>query len=263
MVRIGPSGLGSVKDAVANLEEFSRLGLSCCELAFTYGVYIKSEQDAILIGKKANELGISLSIHAPYWINLNSSEKSKIEKSKYFLLDCLRVGSLLGATNVVFHAGFYGKDSREKAYETIRSNIVDVMGEAKKRGYSPKLAPETMGKVNVFGSIEEISSLVKDTGCGFCIDFAHILAREKDYCFERVASLFPQKKWHIHFSGIEYSEKGEKRHLKMKQSEWKELFSNLPAKKEFDIICESPDQVSDAVLGVTTFNSMFRQSVKK
>lgn len=250
MIKLGPSGLGPVKDAIANLEEYFRLGISACEIAFTYGVYIKEEEDAILIGKKAKELGISLSIHAPYWINLNSLEKAKIEKSKYYILDCLRVGSLLGATNVVFHAGFYGKDTREKTYESIKNNIIEILNESKKRGYTCQLAPETMGKVNVFGSVEEISNLVKDTGCSFCIDFAHILAREKDYCFEKVKTLFPQKKWHIHFSGIEYGEKGEKRHLKMEQSDWKTLFSNLPGEKDFNIICESPDQVTDAVLGL-------------
>lgn len=253
MVKIGPSGLGPVKDAIGNLEEFSRLGISACEIAFTYGVYIKEEQDAISIGKKAKELEISLSIHAPYWINLNSSEKSKIEKSKYYLLDCLRVGSLLGATHVVFHAGFYGKGDRKEAYEAIRDNIIDILEKAKKKGYTSKLAPETMGKVNVFGSIEEISNLVKDTGCSFCIDFAHILAREKDYCFEKVESFFPQSEWHVHFSGIEYGEKGERKHLKMKESEWKTLFSNIPKNKKITIICESPDQVSDAVLGIKIF----------
>ena len=250
MIRIGPSGLGPVKDAIVNLEEYSRLGITSCEIAFTYGVYIKNEEEAISIGKKAKELGIKLSIHAPYWINLNSAEEIKIVKSKNYLLDCLMVGTLLGVTNVVFHAGFYGKDSKEKTYNSIRDNLIDILKEAKKRGYSSKLAPETMGKVNVFGSVEEISNLVRDTGCSFCIDFAHILAREKDYCFEKVKSLFPENSWHVHFSGIEYGEKGEKRHLKMKESDWKELFSNVPKEKEITIICESPDQVNDAVLGI-------------
>ena len=81
-IRFGPAGLGGVKEAEENLEKFSKLGLRACEIAFTYGIYIKNKQDAVRIGKKAKELDIKLSIHAPYWLNLNSKEKIKIEQSK-------------------------------------------------------------------------------------------------------------------------------------------------------------------------------------
>ncbi len=124
------------------------------------------------------------------------------------------------------------------------------MKEAKKNHFTPELCPETMGKVNVFGTIEEISRLVKETGCGFCIDFAHILARYKDYNFDEVKKLFPQKHWHIHFSGIEYNDKGERRHLRVKESEWKTVLTNLPKDKSYTVICESPEPVKDAVLGL-------------
>ena len=250
MINLGPSGLGPVKEAIANLEEFSRLGITACEIAFTYGAYIKEEKDAVLIGKKAKELGIKLSIHGPYWINLNSLEKSKIEMSKKRLLECLKVGTWLGVEKVVFHAGFYGKDDKEKTYQTIKESLTEVIKEAKKNKFTPELAPETMGKINVFGSVEEISRLVKDTGCSFCIDFAHILARYKDYKFEEVKELFKEKDWHIHFSGIEYTDKGERRHLRVEKSDWKTLFENLPKGKNLNIICESPEPVKDSIEGI-------------
>ncbi|MEK6827093.1 MAG: endonuclease IV, partial [Nanoarchaeota archaeon] len=65
-IKFGPAGIGPVKDAISNLEMYRKLGLKACEIAFTYGIYIK-EKDAVQIGKKAKELGIKLSIHAPYW----------------------------------------------------------------------------------------------------------------------------------------------------------------------------------------------------
>ena len=252
-INLGPTGLGSVKEAIARLEEYAKLGLTACEIAFTYGVYIQNKE-AIVIGKKAKELGIKLSIHGPYWINLNSKEKSKIEMSKKRLFKCLEVGTLLGVEKIVFHAGFYGKGDRVEAYLNIKKAIIDVMKESKKNNFTPKLAPEIMGKVNVFGTIEEISNLVKDTGCSFCIDFAHILARYNDYSFEKVKEAFPDKDWHVHFSGIEYSDKGEKRHLRLEKKDWKTLFENLPKGKNLTIICESPEPVKDAVLGLSLEN---------
>lgn len=81
-ISFGPVGLGSVKDAISVLEKYHELGLEACEIAFNYSVYIKRKEDAIAIGEKAKELGIKLSIHAHYWINLNSKEENKNEESK-------------------------------------------------------------------------------------------------------------------------------------------------------------------------------------
>ncbi len=240
-IKFGPAGLGPVKTAEDVLKKYHRLGLRACEIAFTYSVYIKKEEDAIRIGRKAKELGIELSIHAPYFVNLNSEEKEKREATKKRILECCRVGELLGAKVVVFHPGYYGDidnsdnystnsqnslmDNSEKqlpnnriihnkelAYNNIKTGILDMMQEIKKNQWKIKIAPETMGKINVFGSIEEISNLVKDTGCSFCIDFAHILARDKKVDYAKVEKLFPEKDWHVHFSGIVYGDKGEKHH---------------------------------------------------
>jgi deoxyribonuclease-4 len=219
-IYFGPSGLGPVKEAISTLEEYHKLGIKACEIAFTRGIYIKEKEDAVKIGNKAKELGIKLSIHAPYFINLNSQEKQKVEQSKKRILECCRIGTYLQAHRVIFHAGYYGKEDRDKAYENIKKAIIDLQKERKAKDYTPLLAPETMGKINVFGSVEEISSLVKDTKCDCCIDFAHILARYKDYNFKETLNLFKDlKELHIHFSGIEYGEKGEKNHKKTSEKE--------------------------------------------
>lgn len=250
-IKFGPAGLGSVKDAISTLEKYKSFGFSACEIAFTYGVYIKHKEDAVKIGEAAKKLGISLSIHAPYWINLNSEKEEKIKKSKERILECCRIGTYLGATRIVFHAGFYGKRERIVACENIKKEILDLQKKIKKNNYTPKLAPEIMGKINVFGSIEEIHKLVVDTGCDFCIDFAHILARYKKYMFKEVFERFRDKKEiHIHFSGIEHGEKGERRHIMTPCEDLKKLIDSLPKGKNITIINESPDPVAGAILGV-------------
>ncbi|MEN7982143.1 MAG: TIM barrel protein [Nanoarchaeota archaeon] len=250
-IKFGPAGLGGVKEAISNLEKYKSFGFSACEIAFTYSAYIKKE-DALKIGKVAKELGIQLSIHAHYWINLNSEEKEKVRKSKERILKCCEIGKFLGAKKVVFHPGYYGKKEKIETCQNIKREILELQKEIKKRNYKIKLAPETTGKVNVFGSIDEIKSLVDETGCGFCIDFAHILARYKKYMFKEVFEKFKDsKEFHIHFSGIEYGEKGERRHIMTPHEDLKKLIENLPKDKDITIINESPDPIGGSKMGLT------------
>ncbi|MCK5449483.1 TIM barrel protein [Candidatus Pacearchaeota archaeon] len=248
-IKFGPAGLGPVKEAIFNLEEFHRLGLKACEISFTHGAYIKEKEDSLKIGKVAKELGISLSIHAPYYINLNSKETEKIEASKKRILKCCEIAHYLEAKRVVFHPGFYSNMKSEEASINIKKSIIEMMTVIKKK-WDVELCPEIMGKVNVFGSIDEIADLVKDTGCGFCIDFAHVLARYGEHKFEEIKKAFPQKKWHAHFSGIEYNEKGEKNHKKTDVKEWINFLNFLKKlDKDIIIICESPDPINDSIAG--------------
>ena len=203
-------------------------------------------------GEKAKELGISLSIHGSYFINLSSAEDEKIEASKKRLLSALKVGTWMGAKCVVFHPGFYGKLDRGLVYEKVRDSMIDLERRRKELGYTPKLAPETTGKKNVFGGLGEISRLVTDTGCSFCIDFAHILARNGSYRFDDVFETFSdEEQFHIHFSGIEYGDKGEKKHLQTEEKEWRRLLKRLTEQgARFTIISEAPNAVQGAVDGL-------------
>ena len=257
VLKIGPAGLGGVKTAEKVLEDYHSKGFKACEVSFTYSAYIKNEEDAVRIGNKAKELGIDLSIHASYFVNLNSDDKEKIKASKERILECCRVGEQLGVKVVVFHPGYYGKGTREEAYENIKKNVLDIMKEIKKKKWKIEIAPETMGKINVFGSVEEISKLVKETGCSFCIDFAHILARDKEVDFAKIKKLFPQKKWHCHFSGIVFGEKGEKRHKTTTKTEWTNLFANLSKDKAITIINESPTMIKDCLEGLKISKKFF------
>jgi len=258
VIKFGPAGLGPVKESVQRLEEYREVGLRACEIAFTYGIYIKNEKDVEEIAKNAKKLGIELSIHAPYWLNLNSSEKRKIEESKKRIIECCKIGEKLNAEVVVFHPGFYGKMDKQKSYENIKKVILEIISEIKRNKWKIKIAPETMGKVNVFGSLDEISKLVEETDCGFCLDFAHILARYKKIDFDTIKEKFNKyKKWHCHFSGIVYGEKGERRHIKTSTENWKNLLKNLPRDKDITIINESPDMIEDSIEGLKIYNRLY------
>ncbi|VVB79467.1 endonuclease 4 [uncultured archaeon] len=254
MIKIGPAGMGPVKDAEKTFEEYHKIGFHVCEIPFTYGVFIKDQKTAESVGKLAKKFDIELTIHAPYWINLNSTEKEKIEASKKRILDCCEVGTWLGASRVIFHCGFYGKTTREQTFENIKQRVIELKEECKKKQYTPALTPEIMGKINVFGSIEEIHALSEQTGCSFCIDFAHILARYKDYKFEEVKKLFQDKRWHVHFSGIEYGDKGEKHHKLTPEKEIRILLDNLPKNKSITLINESPNPPQDSLKTLNLFN---------
>jgi deoxyribonuclease IV len=253
-IRFGPAGLGPVKTALDVLEDYHKKGFKACEIAFTYSNYIKP-QECKAIKEKAEKLDIELTIHSSYFINLNAAEKVKLEASKKRILDSCEIGELLGVKTVVFHPGYYGKN-KEGAYKKIKEAILDIRKVIKRKKWKITIAPETMGKVNVFGSVEEISKLVKETGCNFCIDFAHILARDKEVNYKKIEKLFPQKDWHVHFSGIIYGELGEKKHRETEKKEWQELLKNLPKDKNIRIINESPSMVEDSQEGLKIWKSL-------
>lgn len=248
MIIFGPAGIGSVKEAVSNLEQYKKMGFGACEIPFTYQIFIKSEKDALEIGKKAKESGIKLSIHAPYWLNLNSEDKEKIEGSKKRILECCKIGEIMGAEIVVFHAGFYGKMSKEETFQNIKKAVLELLAEIKKNNWKIKIAPETMGKINVFGSAEEILRLAGETGCFFCVDFAHLWARSQGkMSYSEIYESFKKfPELHCHFSGIEFGEKGERSHKQTPESEIRKLLEILPKNKNITIINEAPNPVSDS-----------------
>jgi len=256
-ILFGPAILGPVATAEKVLEYYHKLGLTACGIAFTHSIYIHEKKDAIEIGKLAKKFQIELSIHAPYFINLNSAEKQKIEASKKRILKCCEIGNFLGAKEIIFHAGFYGKLGKKETFENIKKQILELKKEIEKNKWEVELCPELTGKINVFGDIDEIKKLVVETDCGFCIDFAHVLARYNNYKFEEIKEKFKHyKKWFLHFSGIEFGEKGEKNHKKTPEKEWKKLLENLPKdNKKIIIINESPSPIEDSVEGFKIFSS--------
>ena len=258
MIRLGPAGIGPVKDVEKTFELYKKEGIRAAEIPFTYSVFIKTKEDAEKVGNAAKKFGISLSIHAPYWINLNSKEKEKIEESKKRIINSCEVANWIGAENVVFHAGFYNKEDKELAYQHIKKAIIEIQEVIKKKNWKVKLAVETMGKINIFGSAEEVLRIVKETGCSFCLDFAHMHARSlgKESYKEIYEKFKHFPSLHCHFSGIIFGEKGEKKHRLTPREEIEKLLKALPKNKEITIINESPSPVKDSVMSLDILKNL-------
>lgn len=250
MIRFGPSGIGGVREAPKILELYNKQGIKAAEIPFTYQIWMNNAE-AKEIGEIAKEFDIKLSIHAPYWLNLASKEKDKRKATKKRILNCCERAHYMKANVVVFHCGYYQGRDKEEVYDMIKNGILDMQGTIKNNKWKVKLAPETAGKINVFGSLDEILRLVKEIKCGFCIDFAHIKAYSlgkltyDEICKEVKKLVYI----HAHFSGIEWTSKGERNHKITPGEEIKKLGLALKKNKikDITIINESPDPFGDSL----------------
>ncbi len=252
----------SPHSTLAAVQEISRLGLDCLEIEFVWGVKMGSDL-CQKIKERAKELRITLSVHAPYFINLNSNEEGKRLSSQERLLSSARMAKKCGAKSVVFHCGYYGKSSPEQTYSTVKKGLEDVLSILKSERNPVVLRPETMGKKSQFGSLEEILFLCRDLdGMLPCIDFSHIHSRTgkaNNYNeFHRILKKIEKKlgnraikNMHIHISGIAYSDKGEIKHLILNESDFR-YEEWIHALKDYGVegrvICESPNLEKDALL---------------
>ena len=248
-ILIGPAGLGS--PAVEGLKLIHSFGLDAAEVEFVRGVYMNIDT-AKDIGETAKRLGISLSIHAPYYINLASEDKTKIAASKKRLFDSCERGYYLNANYVVFHPAYYGKLSKEDCYELVKDGVLDLQDTLDESGFSKvKLCPETTGKASQFGDVDELVRLSKEIKCGLCVDFAHIYARnlgkiDYDYVCKLIKNV-----GHLtaHFTGIVYGQKGERYHVDTEPERARELLTYLKEYKiDIRIINESPKPIEDALM---------------
>lgn len=245
MIHLGPAGLGP--EPIAMLNFLIDKGLDAAEVEFTHGVRMRPEAAKAICRENP---GIKLSVHAPYFINLASPDRAKKEASIERILQSSYLAHLLGAKYVVFHPGFYMKRTEEEVYDIIKEAIIRINIEIQMQGYDVVLAPETTGKPSQFGSLQELLRLKEETGSGICIDFAHLIARNRgriDYeqIFQKVRDL---DYLHCHFSGIEYGDKGERRHVEMQRSDFLPLAREaLRAGKDMTIISESPVTWEDSL----------------
>ena len=231
-MRFGTAGTGEdfkalgYKNSFGVPEYLSGYGLDAFEYQSGRGVRL-SEENGKKLGALGAEKGIRFSVHAPYYISMSSMEEEKRVGSVRYLLESAAAVRALGGRRVIFHSGSCGKQSREaaleKALDTMRL-AVDALDE---NGFSDiVLCPETMGKINQLGTLDEVLAL-----CGVddrilpCIDFGHLnartlggLARKEDFAavldrMEEVLADERARSFHVHFSKIEYTQGGEKCHL--------------------------------------------------
>ena len=244
---LGPGGTVGLGYDIG-LKQISSLGLTALEVELTHGVNM-SNAAAKKIGEIAKKLGIALSVHAPYFINLASDEKAKVNASKIRILQSCERMHNLGGGPVVFHPGFYQKKTKEDTYSRIKDEVKELMKVVKEKRWDVRLAPETTGKHSAFGSLDELLALRKEIKCSLTIDFAHLKARTEGKMGygEMLDKVRGFKHVHSHFSGIEWTAKGERRHLLTQEKEIKSLLQEvLKRKLDITIINESPNPIGDA-----------------
>lgn len=244
------------------IEYLNNLGLDAMELPFVRSVNVtEKNKDSILEAK--NKYNFYLSAHGSYYINLNAQEYDKIDKSKERILKGASALNSVGGRSLIFHPGYYLNSNHEETYENIKNQLASLPY----IGVDYRL--ETTGKPTQFGSYKELISMCKEVpNCKLCIDFAHIHAREngslKNYeDFAKILDLIKEElgqaaldDLHIHVAGINYSEKGEKNHLPLLESDFN-FIALLEALKNYKvkgcIICESPILEKDALLLKETY----------
>jgi deoxyribonuclease-4 len=252
--------------------EFSKsIGLEALELGWVRSVRV-SEKTCAAIKEPAEEQSVSLSVHAPYYINLNA-EEDEWPKSRQRLMDAAYYGNLAGCTDIIFHPGSYFERPPEKVLEVAIPRLQGCVDELRKTGNPAVLRPETMGKSAMLGSLEdtlEMSKVIE--GVEPCIDFAHLHARPGDGTvntydewaeyldmYSKALGKKSLKRLHCHLSGIEYGPKGEKNHLKFEEADI-DLQALFRALKEFGcagrILCESPVMEEDALLMMKTWQEV-------
>ena len=257
----------------AAIEHIKLLGLGHLEIAWVRSVSA-TEKTCAEIKAASEQYGISLSVHAPYFINLNSQTDELMRKSDARLLKAARVGYLAGVKDIVFHPGSYHEQPPEQVYERVKEKLIEIRGILDEEGVDVILRPETMGKVAVFGTLDELLQLSKEIdGVLPCIDWAHLHARSGDGSFNgyddfsaalgKVKDALGDrglKHLHCHLSGIEYTERGEKRHVPLNQADikYRELMQALvDAEAAGTIATEAPEpfHVADCL----TIQATYRQ----
>jgi deoxyribonuclease-4 len=275
ILRFGTGGVplsAKSRDSIDGLKRLKELGLDHMELEFVHGVRM-SEEKAELIGQTAKELGISLTVHGPYYINLNSPEPEKRRASITRIVDSCRIGALAGVKSVCFHAAFNLNQQPEQVFENVLVEMMEIEAILEKEKIDNLfLAPETTGKPTQFGDIDELLLLAKELKqTRVCVDFAHYFARNAGVynSYEEFLELIKKIRHelgeealsdlHIHYSGIAYGAKGEKNHLGLLDSEfnWKKM---LKALKHMNVggymVCESPNLEEDALLAKEYYDSI-------
>jgi len=270
MVKFGPAGqddiFPTVHKKMTDMPAYlAARGLTAFEYQCGHGVRV-SEASATAMGEKAREHGIAVSLHAPYYISLASSEAEKRENSLGYILSSARAVNWMGGERVVIHSGSVGKRQRSEALALARQTLDSAQKMLDEEGLSNiRLCPETMGKIGQLGDLDEVLSL-----CGVderflpCVDFGHLNCRTlggaNDYdamaaVLDAITNALGSERgriFHAHFAKMEYGPKGEIRHLTFDDTQFGPDFQSLgrllaERKLSPTVICESSGrQIDDA-----------------
>ena len=264
-VRFGPAGRpinysGNAKDACSYIKAE---GLEAYEYQATYGVKI-SQQSAMELKKNSETEDVLVSMHAPYYINLSSNKEDVVERSIKRLVQSAKASEWMGAYRTVFHPGFYTSFTSEEAMKRCKEAINNIMEELE--GFGVKefcFAPETTGKRSQLGNLDEIIEICRSFDhFEPTVDFAHIYARSRgkinnreDYrqIFMKLENELGIKSLHSHFTHIEYTESGERKHHILSDENYgppvKPFIEEIiECGWDITVICESPLIDQDALV---------------
>ena len=270
--RFGPAGVPpTFKMINASLKEVPMLlheeGLDAFEYEAIYwgGKPQMQKEDAEEFGQKAKENDVWLSLHGSYFINF-CGEKKVAEASKRRLISCATAAEWMNAYVVVFHPGFYGRRMHEEAYTACVETLKEVVKTMRNLGIkNTKIGPETMGKPSQLGSLDEVVDICEEVEqTQLVIDWSHLHAREfgrfrtvDDFraVVERIEARLgteATKNMHCHFTKIEFTDKGERRHHPLSEGRYGpdfEMLAQIIAEFKLRpiIISESPLLDLDAI----------------
>lgn len=250
------------------VQHIRKLKLDAMELPFVHSVYLKSDTaEKVNIERLKND--VTLTCHGSYYINLNAKEPQKRGASRSRVLQAADMSRQAGAWSVVFHGAFYLGMEKEAVYNTVKKEMQKIIDELKDKGNEIWIRPETTGKPTQWGDYKEIIRLSQELEQVLpCVDFAHLHARtngkyntkaEFQQVLEDIEKGLGKEgldNMHIHMSGINYGEKGEKNHLFLEDSDmnYQDLMKVL---KEFKVkgvvVSESPNLENDALLMKKTY----------
>lgn len=264
-----PSSTPKPGGTVEGLKHAHSLGITAMELEWVQRVPVNPER-MLEIRKTAENLGMYLTAHAPYYINLNSPEKEKLAASKKRILDGLCMAEIAGIHSLCVHAAFYLGQDPLKAYENVKRAVDDILKFKAKLFPHVNLGLETMGKVAQFGTLDEVLRISKEFDIYPVLDPAHMHARtnglinstkEWDEMFDLYIEYLGKAALnhvHMHFAGIAYGPKGEKHHLPLEESDarWRDFLGVLRKRKVAGVVvCESPRLENDTLLMKAAFES--------
>ena len=247
---------------VGGIQYAASIGLDALELAWVQGVRV-GETACAAIKQVAEENDVALSVHAPYYFNLNG-DNEKWPRLRKYLIDAAHYGNLAGATDIIFHPGTYFGRPADEVLKVIIPRLQGCADELRAAGNPVTLRPEISGKAAMLGSLSDVLEMAAAIpGVVPCIDFAHLHARLGDGAMntynEWMSALDYYRKsldaeamqhLHIHLSGINYGPKGEKNHLIMEEADldFRNLMRALhDAGVKGRIMCESPVLEVDAL----------------
>ncbi|MEM1681758.1 MAG: TIM barrel protein [Sulfolobales archaeon] len=264
-VYVGTAGIPNStkrKNTIEGIKRVAELGLNAMELEFVRGINISLET-AAKAREVSKELGVVLTAHAPYFINLLSDKSDVRRASIERIVESAKVAYMAGAWSVVFHPGYYGKYGSEEAVRVVKDSLKNVVKTLTDMGVKVWVRPETMGGLAEVGSLDEVLSIVEGLDMALpAIDFAHLYARSigkinsaegfREVLAEVEKRLGSEalKNSHIHMSGIAYGERGERAHLNFDESQFNWVAA-IEVLKEFSVegvvISESPNLEEDAL----------------